>query len=104
MKIRYAVLFALGAAIVSAAMTSAKQEAPVRPHRSWQLGWVPLSEGGHEWDARITVIDTEGACLYVVTSARGAQAGFSNPTVAISDSVAITAVPKTQLPKGAGCQ
>lgn len=110
MKFWQAVLFALGAAMVSAAMTSAKQEAPARPMRQWQLGWAKgvLTSERDDDRARVTrvdVFDTEGVCLYVAQSAHATDVGFSDGR-AISEglSVAITAVPKTQLPKGVGCQ
>jgi hypothetical protein len=42
--------------------------------------------------ASVAVIDTEGVCLYIVRT-------FSS-----DGGAGIAAVPKTQLPKGTGCQ
>lgn len=64
------------------------QEKPPRETRQWVLSRI----GDHiDTYQRVVAIDTDGVCLYVVTNE------FSVET-------AIAAVPKTQLPKGAGCQ
>lgn len=70
------------------------QEKPVRETRTWQLGTLPhkttgFTEGPNQPVADIYVFDTEGVCVYI------ARTGTA---------VALGAVPKTQLPTGAGCQ
>lgn len=108
MKTWQAVLLALGAAIVSAAISDAKQERPERPMRQWQLGWVgPAERDGDDAARRVRldVFDTEGVCLYVVSGYhRYVETNGQDDAVAIGLAAAVTAVPKTQLPKGAGCQ
>ena len=69
--------------------TSSAQEKPVRETRTWQVVTLPSMGWGTAGEVRVDVIDTEGVCLYV--SRYGGKSG-------------IAAVPKTQLPKGAGCQ
>lgn len=103
------VCWGLGMVFAVLAVVSAvkAQEQPQKPHKQWQLGWVPLGENdAHEYDAKVTVIDTEGVCLYVVTGHREKlHVNVSHAdTIALGVTTAITAVPKTQLPKGAGCQ
>lgn len=62
------------------------QERPARQTRQWQAATI-----AYDWmTARVDVVDMEGVCLYVVIRA--------------GENVAIAAVPKTQLPHGAGCQ
>lgn len=79
------------------------QEAPARPLRVWQMGWVPLARQGEQMQQlRVDVFDTEGVCLYVVTG-QGYDSGIQG-ALAMSQAAAIAAVPKTQLPKGTGCQ
>lgn len=75
----------------------------------WTVGWVIVGErlwaqkaekGTQQWligldkpyegIAVVHVIDTNGVCLYVTAGSSGGSA--------------IAAVPKTQLPAGAGCQ
>lgn len=65
-----------------------KPEPPPHPQRQWTITELP----GDMWvsSARIDVVDTAGVCLYVIRS------GSHQPS--------IMAVPKSQLPKGAGCQ
>jgi hypothetical protein len=63
------------------------QEKPVRETRMWKIA-------DNVNGARVAVIDTEGVCLYVVTGEVYAQGTVP----------AVAAVPKTQLPKGTGCQ
>jgi len=89
-----AVLFALGASIVSAAITDAKQEhdATYPQTRIWKMA----DDIGHGAD--LSVVDTAGVCLYVTRQDSYAGAGGTHIALAIA------AVPKTQLPKGAGCQ
>ena len=72
-----------------------------RPHpstpKAWTIHELPraYTNGGNISLAKIDVIDTQGVCLYVARSwADGNQ----------DSTVAITAVPKTQLPTGSGCQ
>jgi hypothetical protein len=81
------------------------QEKPVRPMRQWQLGWVRLPERNHEFEAKIDVFDTEGVCLYVASTQREDDRGFGDTSrLGLSQSVAITAVSKADLPVGTGCQ
>ena len=65
------------------------QEKPVRETRQWEVATLPIVDWKYG-PVRVDVIDTEGVCLYVTRLA--------------GKSSAIAAVPKTQLPKGAGCQ
>lgn len=77
----------LGIAVISEYGLKA-QEKPVRELRSWQMIQLPpmaFLEPG----TRIDVVDTEGVCIYVARWSNGMQ---------------ISTVPKTQLPKGTGCQ
>lgn len=73
-------LFALAVGVVSAAITDAKQErdSAYPQTRMWNIA-----------DTSVYVVDTAGVCLYIWNS---------------YEKGGIAAVPKTQLPKGAGCQ
>lgn len=100
--VRNVLLMMIGACfgIVALAFVHAHaQEKPARPTRQWQLGALPWSYESAEqrWyrDVRLDVFDTEGVCLYV---ARAADSSSNDGTLSV------TSVPKTQLPKGAGCQ
>lgn len=89
MKLWQAILFGLSTSIVSSAFTTMlhSQERSARPTRHWEAAGFSYND----WtSARVDVVDMEGVCLYVV-----ARSG---------DPIAVTAVPKTQLPKGTGCQ
>ena len=90
MKFWKAVLFALGAAIVSAAVTSAKQEHD--PSYPMTRTWAVMRVGSSDWfsTAQLDVVETAGVCVYIL---RGT-----------GNTVSMQTVPKTQLPKGAGCQ
>jgi len=85
-------------AILSVWLTA--QEKPVRPMRQWELGELPRETEPVDWGqqgvpkVRVDVFDTEGVCLYV-TRAYLSTRDWQVNTVA---------VPKTQLPKGTGCQ
>lgn len=86
---------ALLGAIVGNAIPSRAQEKPVRETRQWHVAMLPFAgtgAGAGYTAVRVDVIDTEGVCLYV------------GRTYAATKAPTITAVPKTQLPKGAGCQ
>lgn len=87
--IAVAVMFTLAMVVVEVA-----QERPERETRTWQA--LTLPEANYHADARVDVIDTQGVCLYVV---RTATWGSSSVPAAM-----FAAVPKTQLPAGAGCQ
>lgn len=67
------------------------QEKPARPTRQWLASEITYRDGSF---SRVDVIDTEGVCLYVAV--RG--------SFVVPNNIAITAVPKTQLPAGVGCQ
>lgn len=94
-------LFGLGAGIWlhAAAAPAHAQEKPERETRQWHVSMIPFAGGengggpGGYRAVRVDVIDTEGVCLYVART-----------FVGDGKAPAITAVPKTQLPKGAGCQ
>lgn len=81
-----------GAALWSAGVPARAQEKSARPTRAWQVWTIP--EVGAYDEVRVDVVDTEGVCLYIERTYPGAH---SKPS-------AITAVPKTQLPQGVGCQ
>lgn len=57
--------------------------------RKWRVAVVDSGDGYSK--AKVDVIDTEGVCLYIAHE-------FTN------DRIAITAVPKTSLRPGVGCQ
>lgn len=57
-----------------------------RPTRSWTITAVD--------GTRLSVVETAGVCIYI---SMHFQASYA-------DTVAMAAVPKTQLPMGAGCQ
>jgi hypothetical protein len=61
------------------------------------LPWANDDAYAGYWAARtrVDVFDTEGVCVYVVRQYGNAE---------YKSSSGITAVPKTLLPKGAGCQ
>jgi hypothetical protein len=61
------------------------QEKSPRATRMWNVATVN--------GAAVSIIDTEGVCVYVAV-----------PSWSREHSPAIAAVPKTQLPKGTGCQ
>jgi hypothetical protein len=91
-----AVLGLVCGVIVSAAVSVARAAMQERQDDYPQTRtWVALDQGQTSSPLyrplRVRVIDTAGVCLYVAQ-------GYAN------DDVAISAVPKTQLPKGAGCQ
>ncbi len=58
-----------------------------KAERGTQQWTIHVDTSTFETSSEIHVIDTTGVCLYYVVA-----------------TVAITAVPKTQLPQGAGCQ
>lgn len=68
------------------------QEKPVRETRQWHVAMIPGVNDNEYVAVRIDVVDTEGVCLYVGRTYGTVKA----PT--------ITAVPKSQLPTGTGCQ
>jgi hypothetical protein len=76
------------------------QEKPAREMRQWQVGYLPPGEDDKEEAqrrvpaTRVDVFDTEGVCLYVTRIYMASQDWQVNTV----------AVPKTQLPKGTGCQ
>lgn len=79
------VLSAIGFGLIAA------QERPDRPTRAWRAHELPKVD----WRAGgviVDIIDTEGVCLYITRTDGEAKAP------------ALAAVPKTQLPPGAGCQ
>lgn len=68
--------------------------------RSNQVSAEMAEKGTQQWDIRLpskpgslTVVDTNGVCLYLYRGSWSADAG-----------AAVAAVPKTQLPAGTGCQ
>jgi hypothetical protein len=88
--------------------TARAQEAPARPMKSWQLGWLPGIDNADTENMdrrfRVDVYDTEGVCLYVVSGYQRTEPIRLDVPIALGMTSAIAAVPKTQLPKGAGCQ
>lgn len=73
----------IGLSIITA--RAAGQEKPARQTHTWEA--VYTQRGVH-----VEIVDTEGVCLYIATR------------TASVDPLAITAIPKTQLPAGTGCQ
>ncbi len=62
--------------------------------------WVLPIENPADYRLRsvqIHVVDTNGVCLYVARDTNGYGEGWT-------PALAMVAVPKTQLPQGAGCQ
>lgn len=82
------------------------------PTRQWLLGYLPGVDNRLTDDPdkrfRVDVIDTRGACLYIVTGYHRIDTSATFTTQSASSSVglstAIGVMPKSQLPKGVGCQ
>lgn len=88
----FTVLILSGAALVAVAVYIVHaQERSAFQTRQWTVGVITYSSLEN---ARVDVIETEGVCLYV------AVAGI-DPRHRVAT---LAAVPKTQLPKGTGCQ
>jgi hypothetical protein len=87
---------AFAGAVVITVHAAQEKDASYPPTRSWVLGsferW-PGSVSG--FVNQIRVVDTAGVCLYILESEQGS---FEHQRTQL------VAVPKTQLPKGAGCQ
>jgi hypothetical protein len=79
----------------------AQEKDPSYPQtRQWQIG--SLYSNGTYATGAVVVFDTAGVCLYVVTSRIDGVSPFKGGSEGQIHTIA--AVPKTQLPKGAGCQ
>lgn len=66
---------------------------------TWNGGVFAYADSGKEW-YRIQVHDYAGVCVYVALG-RGRLGGYASGDASYP---AIAVVPKTQLPKDAGCQ
>ncbi len=89
-------LFLLVAVIGLFVRTSAQEHDPSYPQtRTWILSVFNRQLGGGEWKHTVRVVDTAGVCLYILDSDAPSWESTRSQMVA---------VPKTQLPKGAGCQ
>lgn len=80
----------VGGLLIGNGLGLASAQKAERGTQQWLMMNLPPVGFGPD---RLDVVDTSGACIYVM---RGGQS--SGPTVAVS------AIPKTQLPQGAGCQ
>jgi hypothetical protein len=93
------VIFALcyAATFVAIKLSAAQEkDSSYPPTRSWVLGsferWPGAASG---FVNQIRIVDTAGVCLYILEAE---QSSF------VHQRTQFVAVPKTQLPKGAGCQ
>jgi hypothetical protein len=81
---RWLVAFIAVCIAVSYVISHSQEKDPsYPPTRTWEISEMQSQ--------RVSVVDTAGVCLYVAWNTW-------------DHSVAMAAVPKTQLPKGAGCQ
>lgn len=80
--------FVVSALITDRVMARQEHDQSYPQTRAWQVAHLERQEWS-ENGTRIDVVDTAGVCLYIARWVKGVE---------------ITAVPKTQLPKGAGCQ